>query len=175
MTSWAFGSRSETGTWMSSSTFSAAAWTTDAVEHRVAEKLARTRRPIRPVSWSQLRAVEELDVDTEVELRDGAVHASSYNGSFELTFEGEEVAFPPASGTRSPGFSSVTTRSPPTSATSTTRAGWCSCDVSFERACSDQRGIATQRRVAAPQPSQVRSASSPASSTTSTSRGPTRV
>ena len=69
--------------------------TTDAVERRAAEKLARTRRPIRDGQLSQLRAVEELDVDTEVELRETVlVHASEHDGSFGLTFDGKEVAFP---------------------------------------------------------------------------------
>jgi hypothetical protein len=69
--------------------------TTDAVERRAAQKLARTRRPIRDGQLSQLRAVEELDVDTEVEVRGTVlVHASEHNGSFELTFDGKEVAFP---------------------------------------------------------------------------------
>jgi hypothetical protein len=69
--------------------------TTDAVERRAAEKLARTRRPIRDGQLSQLRAIEELDVDSEVELRETVlVHASEHNGSFELTFDGKEVAFP---------------------------------------------------------------------------------
>lgn len=67
----------------------------DAVERRAAEKLARTRRPIRDGQLSQLRAIEELDIDTEVELRETVlVHASEHNGSFELTFDGKEVAFP---------------------------------------------------------------------------------
>jgi hypothetical protein len=69
--------------------------TTDAVERRAAEKLARTRRPIRDGQLSQLRALEELDLDTEVERRETAlVHAAERNGSFELTFDGKEVAFP---------------------------------------------------------------------------------
>jgi Cupin superfamily protein len=69
--------------------------TSDAVERRGAEKLARTRRPIRDGQLSQLRALEELDLDTGVELRETAlVHASERNGSLELTFDGKEVAFP---------------------------------------------------------------------------------
>ena len=69
--------------------------TADAVERRAAEKLARTRRPIRDGQLSQLRAIEELDVDTEVELRETVlVHASEHNGSSELTFDGKEVGFP---------------------------------------------------------------------------------
>jgi ribosomal protein L16 Arg81 hydroxylase len=69
--------------------------TTDAVERRAAQKLARTRRPIRDGQLSQLRAIEELDVDTEVELRETVLaYASEHNGSFELTFDGKEVAFP---------------------------------------------------------------------------------
>jgi hypothetical protein len=69
--------------------------TTDAIERRAAENLARTRRPIRDGQLSQLRALEDLDVDTVVELREPVlVHASEHNGSLELTFEGKEVAFP---------------------------------------------------------------------------------
>ena len=69
--------------------------TSDAVERRAAERLARTRRPIRDRQLSQLRALEELDLDTEVELRETAlVHAAERNGSFELTFDGKQVAFP---------------------------------------------------------------------------------
>ena len=66
-----------------------------AVERRAAEKLARTRRPIREGQLSQLRALEDLDADTAVELRETVlVHASERNGSFALTFDGKEVAFP---------------------------------------------------------------------------------
>jgi Cupin superfamily protein len=69
--------------------------TADAVERRAAEKLARTRRPIRDGQLSQLRALEELDVDTELELRETAlVYSSERNGSFTLTFDGKDVAFP---------------------------------------------------------------------------------
>jgi Cupin superfamily protein len=69
--------------------------TAEAVERRAAEKLARTRRPIRDGQLSQLRALEDLDADTDVELRETVlVHASEHNGSFELTFDGKEVAFP---------------------------------------------------------------------------------
>lgn len=67
----------------------------DAVERRAAEKLARTRRPIRDGQLAQLRALDDLDVDTEVERRTAAlVHASERNGSVVLTFEGKELVLP---------------------------------------------------------------------------------
>ena len=69
--------------------------TPQAVERRAAEKLARTRRPIRDGQLSQLRALEELELETEVERPETAlVHASERTGSFELMFDGKEVAFP---------------------------------------------------------------------------------
>ncbi|HEV2902259.1 MAG TPA: cupin domain-containing protein [Gaiellaceae bacterium] len=69
--------------------------TAGAIERRAAERLARTRRPIRDGQLSQLRALEELDVHTEVERRQTAlVYASERNGSFALTFDGKELAFP---------------------------------------------------------------------------------
>ncbi|HEU6446549.1 MAG TPA: cupin domain-containing protein [Gaiellaceae bacterium] len=67
----------------------------EAVRRRAAEKLARTRRPIRDGQLSQLRALDELDVDTEVERRATAlVQASERNGSVVLTFERKELVFP---------------------------------------------------------------------------------
>ena len=69
--------------------------TVDAVERRAGEKLARTRRPIRDGQMSQLRALDDLGVDTEVELRGTAlVHSSEHNGSFALAFDGKDVALP---------------------------------------------------------------------------------
>jgi Cupin superfamily protein len=69
--------------------------TADAVERRAAEKLARTRRPIRDGQLSQLRALEDLDVDTELERRETAlVYSSERDGSMTLTFDGKDVAFP---------------------------------------------------------------------------------
>lgn len=69
--------------------------TPGAVERRAAEKLARTRRPIRDGQLSQLRALEELDVDTKVERRETAlVYASERDGSLALTFDGKELVLP---------------------------------------------------------------------------------
>ncbi len=69
--------------------------TAEAVERRAAEKLARTRPPIRDGQLSQLRALEELDGDTEVERRGTAlVHSSERDGSIVLTFDGKNLAFP---------------------------------------------------------------------------------
>ena len=66
----------------------------DEVRRRAAAKLARTRRPLRDGQLTQLRALEALDTDTEVELRPSFVHASEENGSFVLTFDGKGVSFP---------------------------------------------------------------------------------
>jgi hypothetical protein len=67
----------------------------DAVQRRAAEKLARTRRPIRDGQLSQLRALDDLDVETEVEPSETAlVDVSERNGSIVLTFDGKEVVFP---------------------------------------------------------------------------------
>jgi bifunctional lysine-specific demethylase and histidyl-hydroxylase MINA len=66
----------------------------DDVQRRAAEKLARTRRPLRDGQLTQLRALEELDLDTEVERRSALVRVAERNGSVVLAFEGKEVAFP---------------------------------------------------------------------------------
>ncbi len=65
------------------------------VERRAAEKLARTRRPIRDGQLSQLRALDELETDTELERRATAlVRTVDRNGSVVLAFEGKELVFP---------------------------------------------------------------------------------
>ncbi|HEX7254594.1 MAG TPA: cupin domain-containing protein, partial [Gaiellaceae bacterium] len=67
----------------------------EAVERLAAQKLARTRRPIRDGQLSQLRALEDLDADTEVERRETAlVYSSERNGSVVLTFDGKDVELP---------------------------------------------------------------------------------
>ena len=66
----------------------------EAVRRRAAAKLARTRRPVRGGQLSQLRALEGLDTDTEVELRPSLVHTSEENGSIVLAFDGKDVSFP---------------------------------------------------------------------------------
>jgi hypothetical protein len=69
------------------------------VERRASERLARTRRPIRDGQLAQLRAVAELDLDTEVERR-GTVLAvlAERDGSVVLVFERKEIAFPAHAG-----------------------------------------------------------------------------
>jgi ribosomal protein L16 Arg81 hydroxylase len=66
----------------------------DAVERRAREKLARTRRPIRDGQLSQLRALEDVDSETELERRPTIVALSEANGSLVLAFDGKEVVFP---------------------------------------------------------------------------------
>jgi hypothetical protein len=67
----------------------------DAVERRAADKLVRSRRPLRDGQLSQLRALEGLDLDTELERRTTALASVvQSNGSLILAFEGKELAFP---------------------------------------------------------------------------------
>ncbi|HET8651986.1 MAG TPA: cupin domain-containing protein [Gaiellaceae bacterium] len=67
----------------------------DAVRRRAAEKLARTRRPIRDGQLAQLRAVGSLDAETELERRGTAlVETSERDGSVVLMFDGKELALP---------------------------------------------------------------------------------
>jgi ribosomal protein L16 Arg81 hydroxylase len=65
------------------------------VERRAREKLVRSRRPIREGQLRQLRALDELDMDTELE-RNPTVLADvvERNGSIALVFEGRELTFP---------------------------------------------------------------------------------
>ena len=65
------------------------------VERRAAEKLARTRRPIRDGQLSQLRALGDLDAETELERRPTVLAGvAERNGSVVIAFEGKELAFP---------------------------------------------------------------------------------
>jgi hypothetical protein len=67
----------------------------DDVERRARAKLIRTRRPIREGQLRQLRALEELTPETELE-RNPTVLAElvDRDGEVALAFEGREVAFP---------------------------------------------------------------------------------
>jgi len=68
-------------------------------ERRAGEKLTRTRRPIREGQLAQLRALDELDVDTELERRATVLTGlAESNGSVLLAFEGKELAFPAHAG-----------------------------------------------------------------------------
>jgi Cupin superfamily protein len=66
----------------------------DDVRRRAVEKLARTRRPLRDGQLSQLRALEELDVDSELERRPTLVGVEERNGAVLLAFDGKELVFP---------------------------------------------------------------------------------
>ena len=67
----------------------------DDVERRAAEKLVRTRRPIRDGQLSQLRALDELDAETELERRPTVLaRLAERNGSVVVAFEGKELTFP---------------------------------------------------------------------------------
>ena len=71
----------------------------EAAERRAGEKLTRTRRPIREGQLAQLRALDELDVDTELERRATVLTGlAESNGSVLLAFEGKELAFPKHAG-----------------------------------------------------------------------------
>jgi ribosomal protein L16 Arg81 hydroxylase len=67
----------------------------DEVAQRAHEKLVRSRRPIRGSQLRQLRALDDLEVDTELE-RNPTVLARvvERNGSIALVFEGRELTFP---------------------------------------------------------------------------------
>jgi hypothetical protein len=67
----------------------------DDVERRARERLVRTRRPLREGQMRQLRALEELELDTELERRASVVaDLVERDGSLSLVFEGRELAFP---------------------------------------------------------------------------------
>jgi hypothetical protein len=65
------------------------------VAERARRKLVKTRRPVRAGHLSQLRALDDLDVDTGLE-RNPAVIADvvEVDGGVTLVFEGREVTFP---------------------------------------------------------------------------------
>ena len=65
------------------------------VERRAREKLIRSRRPIREGQLRQLRALDDLGTETELE-RNPTVLASfvERNGAVSLVFEGRELTFP---------------------------------------------------------------------------------
>jgi Cupin superfamily protein len=67
----------------------------DDIARRAREKLVRTRRPIREGQLRQLRALEELGPDTEVERnRTVLVDVAPQNGAVSLAFEGRTLTFP---------------------------------------------------------------------------------
>jgi Cupin superfamily protein len=70
--------------------------TTGDVERRAREKLIRTRQPIRQGQLRQLRALDSLDTETELE-RNPTVLADllEQDGEVALAFEGRSLTFPP--------------------------------------------------------------------------------
>jgi hypothetical protein len=65
------------------------------VERRARERLIRTRRPIRAGQMRQLRALEELGLDTELERRPTVIaDLVGGDGSVSLVFEGRALTFP---------------------------------------------------------------------------------
>jgi lysine-specific demethylase/histidyl-hydroxylase NO66 len=67
----------------------------DAVERRARERLVRTRRPLRAGQMRQLRALEELELDTELERRPTVMaDLVKRDGSVALVFEGRALTFP---------------------------------------------------------------------------------
>jgi len=63
----------------------------DAVRQRARERFVRSRRPILDGQLSELRALDELAIETELERRDTVI--ADLNGT-RLLFEGREISFP---------------------------------------------------------------------------------
>ena len=63
----------------------------DAVRRRTRERFVRSRRPVLDGQLSELRALDDLDVDTELVRRDTVI--ADLTGS-RLLFEGKELRFP---------------------------------------------------------------------------------
>jgi lysine-specific demethylase/histidyl-hydroxylase NO66 len=73
----------------------AARLTPDAVTRRMREKLIRTRRPIRDDFFDQLRALEQLELETPLVRRETVLaDLAAEGGQVKLVYEGREVAFP---------------------------------------------------------------------------------
>jgi lysine-specific demethylase/histidyl-hydroxylase NO66 len=67
----------------------------DAVAQRARRRLVRTRRPLREGQMQQLRALEELGLDTELERRPTVLaDLGERDGSISLAFEGRVLTFP---------------------------------------------------------------------------------
>lgn len=67
----------------------------DDVARRARAKLVRTRRPIREGQMDQLRALDDLDVDTEVERRATVIaDLVERDDAVSVVFEGRELTFP---------------------------------------------------------------------------------
>jgi ribosomal protein L16 Arg81 hydroxylase len=65
------------------------------VERRRRERFVRTRRPIRTGQLAELRALEQLTLDTTVERRPTVIwDVRARDGEVELSFEGKSIHFP---------------------------------------------------------------------------------
>ena len=68
---------------------------TEDVARRARRKLVRTRRPIRERQFDQLRALQQLDPETELERRPTVLaDLVERDGEVTLVFEGRDVSFP---------------------------------------------------------------------------------
>jgi bifunctional lysine-specific demethylase and histidyl-hydroxylase NO66 len=66
-----------------------------AVAQRRRERLVRTRRPIRDAQLAQLRALDELDLDTAVTPAETVIADVEVGSDVRLVFDGKELVFPP--------------------------------------------------------------------------------
>jgi hypothetical protein len=67
----------------------------DAIERRARRQLVQKRRPIREGQLGQLRALDDLGPDTELERRPTVLaDLVEQDGSVSLVFEGRELTFP---------------------------------------------------------------------------------
>ena len=67
----------------------------DQVSSRQRQSFVKTRRPIRDDAFDQLRALDELDLDTPVELRRSVIaDLSEAENELRLSFEGRELILP---------------------------------------------------------------------------------
>ena len=67
----------------------------DDIERRARARLVRTRRPLREGQMRQLRALQDLDLGTELERRPTVIaDLVERDGSVSLVFEGRELTFP---------------------------------------------------------------------------------
>jgi hypothetical protein len=68
--------------------------TPEAVSGRRRRSFVETRRPVRDDAFDQLRALDDLDLETPLERRDTVIADLSVDDEARLSFEGRELAFP---------------------------------------------------------------------------------
>ena len=72
----------------------AARLTPEAVSARRRRSFVETRRPVRDDAFDQLRALDDLDLETLLERRGTVIADLSVDDEARLSFEGRELAFP---------------------------------------------------------------------------------